>query len=96
MSVRQISSLVISPPNELGKRVLTPYDIYLVDPGGSEITLFEPGINKNDQKYWFSRSDGAMTADSFGLVREKQPDLPIFVNKRNHIWVYTALILKPV
>ncbi len=43
-----------SSPNEAWQPCFTPFDVYLVDPGGSEI-LFDPaGINKDDQIFWFS------------------------------------------
>jgi hypothetical protein len=42
-----------SSPNEAWQTCFTPYDVYLVDPAGSEITFDPAGINKDDQKYWF-------------------------------------------
>ncbi len=44
----------ISSPDETWQTCVTPYDVYLVDPTGSEIAFDPSSINKDDQTYWFS------------------------------------------
>jgi hypothetical protein len=43
-----------SSPNKAWQTCSTPYDVYLVDSAGSEITFNPSSINKDDQIFWVS------------------------------------------